>query len=169
MFIWLSFKKLLQRLQKDVCSGIYFRHSYQPASYPTATPFPDSPPAPPPACRFGNKIASFQAGCYHIHGMVNFRLPRKYLGWSKTLENRMNRNRPSHKRSVSQREEAGGLQPTQLLLGNSSLAKGRTMGPPGFCRKGCGRVRKFTWGLELGTLRWRTCKEMLGSSIYQQT
>lgn len=168
MFIWLSFKKLLQRLQKDVCSGIYFRDSYQPASYPTPTPFPGfSPPQPPLLLR--NKIASFQAGCYHIHGMVNFRLPRKYLGWSKTLENRMNRNRRSHKRSVSQREEAGGLQPTQLLLGNSSPAKGRTMGSPGFYWKGYGRVRKFTWRLELGTLRWRTCKEMIASSIYQQT
>lgn len=136
----------------------------------TLPPLPSlAPPTPTPRLPLRNKIASFQAGCYHIHGMVNFRLPRKYLGWSKTLENRMNRNRPSHKRSVSQREEAGGLQPTQLLLGNSSLAKGRTMGPPGFYRKGYGRVRKFTWGLELGTLRWRTCKEMLGSSIYQQT
>lgn len=64
--------------------------------------------------------------------MVNFRLPRKYLGWSKKLENRLNRNRRSHKRSASQCEEAGGLQPTQLLLGNSSPAKVGTTRPPGF-------------------------------------
>lgn len=97
----------------------------------------------------GNKIASFQAGCYHIHGMVNFRLPRKYLGWSKKLENRMNRNRRSHKRSVSQCEEAGRLQPTQLLLGNSSLATG----PPGFCWKSPGRF-SAPQEIHMGTGAW---------------
>lgn len=109
----------------------------------TFLPASSSPPPPLPFLLLGNKIAFFffpQAGCYHIHGMVNFRLPRKYLGWSKKLQNRMNRNRRSHKRSVSQCEKAGGRKPTQSLLGNSSLAKGGTAGPPGFCREGRGRV-----------------------------
>lgn len=103
-------------------------------------PASSSPSTYPLFLLLGNETAFFQAGCYHIHGMVNFRLPRKYLSWSKKLENLMNRNRRSHKRIVSQCEEAGGLQPTQFLLGNSFFAKGRTTGPPGFCWKDYGRV-----------------------------
>lgn len=114
----------------------------------------------------------FQAGCYHIHGMVNFRLPRKYLGWSKKLQNRMNRNRRSHKRSGSQCEEACRLKPTQLFLGNSSLAKGGKQGhldSAGRPRKEFRLPKKFTRRLELKTLWWRTCKEMIGFSIHVQS
>lgn len=49
-----------------------FQGLLQPASYPASLPWL---PAPQPPLLLRNKIASFQAGCYHIHGMVNFRLP----------------------------------------------------------------------------------------------
>lgn len=61
-----AFTKLLQRLRAKRC---VCRNLLQAFLLPH--PF---------FLLLGNKIAFFQAGCYHIHGMVNFRLPRKYLG-----------------------------------------------------------------------------------------
>lgn len=59
------------------------------------------------------------------------------------------------------KRQADCSQPTQLLLGNCSLAKGGTTGPPKFCWKGYGRVsapREIH--METGAWDWwRTCKE----------
>lgn len=61
-----AFTKPLQGLKK-MYAEIRYRQSNNRA------------PAPPGFLLLGKKIAFFQVSCYHIHGMVNFRLPRKYL------------------------------------------------------------------------------------------
>lgn len=67
-----SFHKAASETEKDVLNRNLLQ-AFLPASSLLPPPRPFSP------LLLRNKIASFQAGCY-IHGMVNFRLPRKYLG-----------------------------------------------------------------------------------------